>query len=89
MDVGSENPQAMQDALDQLAQELAGSKFRAALKEDPEAATTAAGINPDNLPDGLLGALGLMSDEELQIVSRVQQSFRGSFRDPISVAILF
>lgn len=89
MDVGSEDPQVIQETLDQLAEELAGAKFRAALKDDPEEAATAAGINVDYLPDGLLATLGLMSDEELQIVARVQLSFRGSFRDSSSVAILF
>jgi len=83
------DPQETQAALDQLAEELAGSDFRAALTKDPTGAATAAGINVDTLPDGLLGTLGLMSDEELKIVARVQQSFKGSIGDAVRVAILF
>ena len=89
MDAGMTDPQEMQTALDQLAEELAGARFRAGLREDPKGAATTAGINVDTLPDGLLATLGLMSDQELQIVARVQQSFKGSIRDSASVAILF
>ena len=79
----------MQAALDRLAEKLAGSTFRSALREDPASAATTAGIDPDALPEGLLATLGLMSDEELQIVARVQKSLQGSVRDPASVGILF
>lgn len=93
MDDGPKDAQVVQAALDRLAEELAGSKFRAALREDPADAVKSAGIDADDLPDGLLGALGLMSDEELQIAARVQLSLKRSVSqrlpDPLQVCILF
>jgi hypothetical protein len=68
-------PPEIQPALDQLAEKLAGSTFRAALREDPQGAAINAGITVDALPRGLLATLGLMSDEELQIVATVQLAF--------------
>jgi hypothetical protein len=87
MDDGLPNSQEIQPALDQLAEALAGSTFRAALRNDPEGAATNAGITVDVLPDGLLTTLGLMSDEELQIVARVQLTFAESL--PGRVCIIF
>lgn len=86
---GPTNPQKMQAALDHLAEQLAGSDFRAGLTKDPKAAATAAGVDVGALPDGLLATLGLMSEEELQVVARVHRSLAGSFSGSPSVAILF
>lgn len=80
---------AAQDALDRLAEALAGSKFRGELRQDPEAAAKVKGIDVDALPAELLATLGSMTDEELKIVGLVQRQLNGQFRDSPSVAILF
>ena len=89
MTAGPTEPQKMQAAFDHLAEQLAGSDFRTRLTEDPKGAATGAGVDVGSLPEGLLATLGLMSDEELQIVARVHHSLAGSMSGPVSVAILF
>lgn len=89
MGAGSTDPQEIQAALDQLGEQLAGSSFRAALREDPTGAAAAAGISVDAITEGLLATLGQMSDQELQIVARVQESFKASFGNSARVCILF
>lgn len=86
----TEDPKAVQAALDQLADALAGSDFRAQLRDDPKGAASSINLAEDDLPEGLLLTLALMSEEELRVVAHVQGLFKGTYRDDLSsVAILF
>lgn len=75
-----------QKALDQLAKKLVGSEFRTKLRKTPEKA--AEELDTDNLPDGLIETLAVMSDDELKTVAIVQQQLNVEALKS-SVSILF
>ena len=86
---GSTDPAAMQAAFDTLARLLGEPEGREAIRSDPETALRDEGVDPANIPGSLLETVGAMSDEEMAMVSQIQDRFGDAVPEQPELCIIF
>lgn len=86
---GSTDPAAMQAAFNTLARLIGESEGREKIRSDPETALRDEGVDPTNIPGSLLETVSAMSDEEMAMVSQIQDRFGDAVPERPDLCIIF